>query len=420
MPGATPVESLWHHLNFRRLWIGETVSQFGSAVTAVALPLTAILVLKASTLEVGLLATFTSAAWLLVGLPSGAWVDRMRLDLVLVVNDLIRLIALGSVPVAYAFGGLTIGQLYAVGLITSASTVFFDVAYQAYLPQLVGPEALVSGNAQLQAGESVAQVAAPALAGTLIELLTAPYAILVDAASFLWSAIWVGRITVRSPKPERKADRHLVREVKEGLRFVLGNRILRSIALCTSVSNLCSSMIAAVIYILMARNLHLSAGWIGVLNALPALGGIVGSLLASRLARRFGQGPTIVASAFLAIAPEFVLPFVQHNWSLGLMVLASTIGWASVVVYNVTQVSFRQRLCPPELMGRMTATVRFLVWGTMPIGALIGGLLGSTVGVRTTILIAVLIGLLAPITVALSPLRRMRELPDQVGSQVTT
>lgn len=419
MPGATAVESLWHHLNFRRLWIGETVSQFGSAITAVALPLTAILVLKASTLEVGLLATFTSAAWLLVGLPSGAWVDRMRLDLVLVVNDLIRLIALGSVPVAYAFARLTIGQLYAVGLITSTSTVFFDVAYQAYLPQLVGPEALVSGNARLQAGESVAQVAAPALAGTLIELLTAPYAILVDAASFLWSAIWVGRISVRSPKPARKADRHLAREVIEGLRFVLSNRILRSIALCTSVSNLCSSMVAAVVYILMARNLHLPAGWIGVLNALPALGGIVGSLLAFRLARRFGQGPTIVVSAFLAIAPEFVLPFVQRNWSLGLMVLASMVGWASVVVYNVTQVSFRQRLCPPELMGRMTATVRFLVWGTMPIGALIGGVLGSTIGVRTTILIAALIGLLAPITVALSPLRRMRELPDQVGGQVT-
>lgn len=403
--------NLWRHLNFRRLWIGETVSQFGSAVTGIALPLAALLVLKASTFQVGLLAAFESVAWLLVGLPSGAWVDRMRLRVVLIVNDLIRLVALGSIPVAYACGVLTIGQLYVVALVTSASTVFFDVAYQSYLPQLVGREALVGGNARLQAGESVAQVTAPVLGGGLVQALTAPYAVVVDALSFLWSAVWVGRITARFPRPERRPDSHLIREIGEGLRFVVGHRLLRSIAMCTSSANLFSSIISALIYVLLARQLHVSAGVIGLLNAAPAIGGFLGSLVASRLARRFGQGPTIWVSALLFAAPALVLPFVHRDWTLVLMVVAQTLLWGSCVVYNITQVSFRQALCPPELMGRMNATIRFLVWGTMPLGALLGGVLGSSLGVRTTILIGALGGLLAPLSVIFSPLRTMRELP---------
>ena len=224
---------LWHHLDFRRLWIGETVSQFGSSVSMLALPLVAILVLHATTFEVALLSMFESIAFLLVGLPAGAWVDRMRFRVVLIVNDLVRFAAIGSLPLAQALGALTIGQLYVVALIVSVSTVFFDVAYQSYLPELVAREALVEGNAKLQASESVAQVAAPAIGGVLIQALTAPYALLVDAVSFLWSASWVGAIQARVPKPERKPDRHLGREIAEGVRFVVGNRMLRSIATCT-------------------------------------------------------------------------------------------------------------------------------------------------------------------------------------------
>jgi len=194
---------LWHHLDFRRLWIGETVSQFGTFISQLALPLVAILVLHASTFEVGLLATFEMLAFLVIGLPAGAWVDRMRFRWVLIVNDVIRAVALGSIPLAQLFGILTIGQLYVVAIVTGLSTVFFDVAYQSYLPALVDREALVEGNSKLQASESVAQIAGPGIGGLLIQALTAPYAILVDALSFLWSASWVGAIKARPPKPER-------------------------------------------------------------------------------------------------------------------------------------------------------------------------------------------------------------------------
>ncbi len=405
---------LWHHLDFRRLWIGETVSQFGTMVSGIALPLVAILILHASTFEVGLLATFESLAFLVVGLPAGAWVDRMRFRNVLIVNDVLRAAAMGSIPAAQALGVLTIGQLYAVALVIGVSTVFFDVAYQSYLPELVDRTLLVEGNAKLQASESVAQVAGPTVGGLLIQALTAPYAVLIDAVSFLWSAAWVGAIQAKVPKPERKPDRHLGREIAEGLRFVVGNRLLRAIAMCTGSSNLFSSMAFAVYYVLLARELHLSAGIIGLISSTSAVGGLFGSLVARRIAERFGQGPTIWLSVLVGGPMAFVVPFVHRDWTLGLLAASQVVWWASVVVYNITQVSFRQGLCPPALLGRMNATMRFLVWGTMPLGALMGGVLGSVIGVRQTLLVVAIGECLVFLPVFLSPLRTMRELPSYV------
>ena len=410
---------LWHHLDFRRLWIGETVSQFGSAISQLALPLVAILVLHASTFEVGLIATFEMLAFLVVGLPAGAWVDRMRFRRVLILNDVVRFAALGSIPLFRLFGILTIGQLYVVALVVSVSTVFFDVAYQSYLPELVDRDALVEGNAKLQASESVSQVAAPAVGGVLIQALTAPYAVLLDAISFLWSASWVTAIKARVPKPERKPDRHLGREIAEGLRFVTGNRMLRSIAMCTGSGNFFNSMAGAVIFVLLARDLHLSAGVIGLLTSLSAIGGLVGSLIAARFARWVGQGPAIWIAG-LAFAPgAFVAPFLHRNWTLVLFAAGSLLTWVSNVVYNITQVSFRQALCPPALLGRMNASMRFLVWGTMPFGAFLGGILGSSIGVRDTLLIGAIGGCFAFVPVFLSPLRTMRELPKYVSNVET-
>jgi MFS family permease len=413
-PRSTPRRrgGLWHHRAFRRLWIGETVSQFGTTVSQLALPLVAILVVHASTFDVGLLTACETAAFVVVGLPAGAWVERMRFRSVLIVNDLIRAVALGWIPLAKLLGVLTIGQLYAVALISGVSTVFFDVAYQSYLPQLVDREQLVEGNAKLQASESVSQIAGPSLGGLLIQVLTAPFAVLVDALSFLWSAAFVTAIRDRSPKPERKPDRHLRREIGEGLRFVLGNRILRAIAMCTATFNLFSSMTLAVFYVLLARDLHLSAGVIGLIGSTSAIGGLLGALTASRIAARFGQGPAIWISAAISGPCCFVAPFVHRDWTLALLAVAQLLMWTGVVVYNITQVSFRQGLCPPGLLGRMNATMRFLVWGTMPLGGLLGGVLGSAIGVRGTLLVAAAGGSLAFLPVFLSPLRRMRELPS--------
>jgi MFS family permease len=418
-PAAQRRGGLWHHRDFRRLWIGETVSQFGTMVSQLALPLVAILVLHASTFQVGLLATFEMLAFLVVGLPAGAWVDRMRYRWVLVVNDLLRAAALGSIPLAQALGGLTIGQLYAVALVTGVCTVFFDVAYQSYLPQLVDRGALVEGNAKLQASESVAQIAGPGVGGVLIQALTAPYAVLVDAVSFLWSATWVVAIRQRPARPQRKPDRSLRREIGQGLRFVLGNRLLRAIAMCTGSSNLFSNLSFPVYYILLARSLHLSPGIIGLFTSVGAVGGLLGSLAASRFARRVGQGPAIWISIAVALPAAYVTPFVHRNWTLGLLAAAQLVWWGGVVVYNITQVSFRQGLCPPDLLGRMNATMRFLVWGTIPLGAFLGGVLGATIGVRPTLLVAAIGGSLCVLPVFFSPLRHMRELPRYAEPEPT-
>jgi MFS family permease len=411
---------LWHHLDFRRLWIGETVSQFGTMVSQLALPLVAILVVHASTFQVGLLTTFETAAFLLVGLPAGAWVDRMRFRTVLIVNDLIRAVALGSVPLAQAVHGLTIEQLYAVALVTGISTVFFDVAYQSYLPQLVDRNAIVEGNAKLQASESVSQIAGPSAGGALIQALTAPYAVLVDAVSFLWSAGWVAAIRSRPPKPERKPDRHLGREIKEGLSFVLRNRMLRAIAMCTGSANLFNTIGFAVFFVLLARDLHLSPGYIGLIMSTAAIGGLIGSLAATRIAAWLGQGPTIWISIAVSLPTSFVAPFVHRDWTLYLLAVAFILFWGSSVVYNIAQVSFRQGLCPPDLLGRMNATMRFLVWGTMPLGGVIGGALGSAIGVRGTLLVAAIGGCVAVVPVFFSPLRSMRELPSYVPDDETS
>jgi MFS family permease len=396
------------------LWIGETVSQFGSNVSALALPLTAILVVHASTFDIGLLSALESVAFLVIGLPAGAWVDRMRFRWVLVVADLVRVAVMASVPVAAATGVLTIWQLFAVALVMGVATVFFDVAYQSYLPQLVDRSALVEGNSKLQASESVSQIAGPSAGGLLIQALTAPYAIAVDAASFLWSAIWVTRIVARPAKPARVVDRHLGREVLEGLRFVVGNPLLRAIALCTGSANLFSGMTSAVIYVLLARELHLSAGLIGLLSSVSAIGGLLGALSARRIAQWLGQGPTIWMSIAVMAPFGFVAPFLQRDWTLGLYAVSQLGLWAGIVIYNIAQVSFRQGLTPPALLGRMNATMRFFVWGTMPLGGLLGGILGSLIGVRDTLLVAAVGGCLPFLPVLFSPLRRQRELPRYV------
>lgn len=409
-------DGLWRHPEFRRLWIGESISQFGSTISQLALPLVAILIVRASTFEVGLLVTFEMAAFLLVGLPAGAWVDRMRFRSVLIVNDVLRALALASVPLAQWLGVLGMGQLYVVALLTGVCTVFFDVAYQSYLPQLVEREQLVEANAKLQASESVMQISGPSIGGVLIQALTAPYAVLLDAASFLWSASWVAAITTRPAKPARRPDRSLRREIGEGLRFVVGNRLLRAIALCTGSANLFNSMAAAVFYVLLARELELSPGLIGLLGSTSAIGGLAGSLVARRFADRVGQGPAIWISS-LAMAPfGFVAPFVQRDWTLALLAFAQGAMWLCVVVYNITQVSFRQGLCPPELLGRMNATMRFLVWGTMPVGGFLGGVLGTVIGVRQTLFVVAVGGALTFLPVFLSPLRRLRELPSYAAT----
>lgn len=397
--------------DFRQLFLADTISQLGSQISVLALPLIAIIALAATPFEVGVLAACDTAAFLLVGLPAGAWVDRMRRRNVMIVGDLIRALLLGSVPVAWWLDELSMPQLYIVGLGTGLMTVFFDVAYQSYLPHLVGRGRLVDGNSKLEAVRGVTQLGGPTVAGLLIQALTAPVAVLVDAISYLGSALFVGLIRKREERPVRAADANLRREIGEGFRFVVHNPILRAIAMCTGSSNLFGSISGAMLIVLLARDLRLSAGVIGLVFSFSAIGGLIAAFTAQRFARWLGEGQVIWVSILVTSPFGLLTPIAQRGWLLVLFIAGTAIYWFGAVVYNINQVSFRQGLTPDRLLGRMNATMRFLVWGTMPIGGLIGGALGGLIGVRPTLWVGAIGGVFAFVPLVLSPLRSMRELP---------
>jgi MFS family permease len=408
--------ALLRNRDFRRLWVGDSLSQFGIMTTTLAMPLLAVRTLHATPFEVGLLTTFEYLAFLVIGLPVGAWVDRVRRRGVMITADLGRAVMLGSVPLAAVLGVLSLAQVYAVVLAVGCLTVFFDVSYQSYLPFLVGREHLAEGNAKLQGTQSVAQVAGPSLGGLLVQALTAPYAIVANVVTLVWSASWVGRIEAREPRPERPTGSSLLGEAREGVAFIVWHPVLRQVAGATGTANLWASAGQGMLIVLLARTLGLSAGVIGLLMAAGAAGGLAGALTARPLAALIGEGPVTWLSLGVASPLALVQPFLHRNWTLGLFVVAEIGFSAGVVVYNVTQVSFRQRLCPERILGRVNASMRFLVWGTMPLGGLLGGALGSALGVRTTLLVAAIGQSLAFLWVFFSPLRSLREVttsPDQ-------
>jgi MFS family permease len=416
MSARIPPGSLWRHRDFRLLWAGQTVSELGTQVSFLAVPLVAIDVLHTSTFGVGLLTSLQTLPFLLVGLPAGAWVDRLRRRPVLIAADVGRAIALGSIPLAWALSVLTLAQLYVVSLVGGALTVFFDVAYQSYLPVLVGPDHLVDGNAKLAATESGARVAGPAVAGALVSALGAATAVLADAVSFVVS--FISLLSIRTHEVDERVAAatqgrlgRLRSEIAEGLRFVWAEPRIRSVAGCTGTSNFFATMGMAVVLVFLRRELHLSPGRIGVLFAIASVGGIVGAVSAARLAARLGVGRAILWSMVVVGVGELSYPLATRATATVVVIFAGLLTSAGGVAYNITQVSLRQALCPPRLLGRMNASVRFMVWGTMPIGAFLGGVLGSTVGLRPTLWIAGAGCFGAFVWIWLSPVPAVRTIP---------
>lgn len=405
--------SLWRHHDFRRLWAAETISQLGTQVTLLALPLAAIVVLKASPFQVGLLGVFEFVPFLLVGLPAGVWVDRLRRRPILVAADVGRALLLGSIPLAHAFGALHLSQLYAVSLLAGVLTVFFDVAYQSVLPSLVGREHLVEGNAKLEGSRSAAQLAGPGLAGLLVGAITAPPAIAVDALSFFASAAFILRLRVDESGIAGAAPARRMRtEIAEGVRYVVGHPLLRAIASYTSLSNLFSTMAFAVLLLYEVRELGLSPGVVGLVLTLGNVGVLVGAFAAGRAARRLGVGRAIVGSAVLCGPAQLMIPLAPKAFPIPVLVAGQFLLGLGGVVYNVNQVSLRQTITPDHLLGRMNATMRFLVWGTMPLGALLGGALGGAIGLRPTLWVAGAGAMVAFVPLLLSTVRGLETFPD--------
>ncbi|NYJ04167.1 MFS transporter [Petropleomorpha daqingensis] len=412
---TTPA-SLWRHRDFRQLWTAESISQVGTQITYLAMPVLAVTVLHATAFEMGVLTALETIAFLVIGLPAGAWVDRWRRKRVLVVNDLIRAVALASLPVAWYLDLLTLPQLFVVATITGAATVFFDVAWQSYLPTLVDPEQVVDGNGKLMASQEVARVAGPGITGVLLRFLGAPLLIAFDALSFLLSALFIGRIRHTDTVPDRAARRPLRVEIAEGLGFVVRHPLLRRIVACTGTANLFNTMSGTLLVLFALRTLGLSESELGFVLSAGAVGGILGAVTGARFARRVGEGRAIPLSALLLLPFAALTPLAAYAAPALLLVVGMLgYGWA-VVAYNITQVSFRQRLCPPNLLGRMNASVRFIVYGTQPLGALLGGVLGSWLGVLPTLWIAAAGQALSALWVVTSPLMRMRELPRSLDA----
>jgi hypothetical protein len=416
--GTAVPASLWRHQDFRRLWIGDTISQVGTQLSLIALPVLAVTVLGAGPVEMGVLTALETVAFLVIGLPAGAWVDRWRKKRVLVVNDLVRAVAFASVPLAWATGTLTLWQVYAVALVVGAATVFFDVAYQSYLPSLVSGDQLVDGNAKLQASQSVAMVGGPAVGGVLLRFVSAPVLLGLDALSFVVSALFVGRIRQEDSPPARADRRPLRTEIAEGLSFVVRQPLLRRIVACTSISNYFSSVSGALFALLLLRELGLGTESVGLAFAFSAVGGLLGAVVTSRVVRVVGEGRTIPVSAIgfaaFAVVTPLAAVLAPRVPPLPLIAAGGFGMFLWVVVYNITQVSFRQRLCPPALLGRMNASVRFIVFGTMPLGGLTGGLLGASIGVVPTFWVAAAGAWISVLPVLFSPLSTMRDLPREL------
>ncbi len=419
MPRLWPTGGLWRHRDFLKLWSAETISQFGGAVDDLAIGFVAIVELDASAFEVALIGVLGFLPFILFTLPAGVWVDRVRRRPILIIGDFGRAALLATIPIAYVADSLTLWQLYVVVFLTGICQVFFDVAYQSYLPSLVERDQIIEGNSKLEISRSAAQVGGPGMAGGLVEIFTAPYAVLVDAISFLGSGLFLLGIRKQEEPPAREAadgsKPSLWTELKEGLRFVLGNPNLRAQAGCTATSNFFSNVAFAVFLVFAVRELELSAAVIGLVFSIGALGSFAAAFTAMRLSNRFGIGPTTIAVGMLWGPAMLLVAFAPvGNDAIPVLVAAAILQGFAIVVYNIIQVSYRQAICPPRLQGRMNSVMRFIVWGTIPIGALVGGALGTWVGLRQTIVVGAIGGGLAFLWILFSPQRHLREMPEPV------
>ena len=409
-PAPAPERASWRR-DFRLLWLGETTSSLGSSVTIVALPLVAIS-LHASVAMIGLLTAAAWLPWLLIGLPAGAWVDRMPRRPVMLICDAVSLALFVSVPIAAWCGVLTIGQLLVVALLAGTAKVFFATAYRAYLPALVPAEQLVDGNAKLQGSESAAQIAGPGLAGLLAQAFGAATGLLADAVSFLVSALCLR--SIRGVEPRREVVRRRLRhEIGEGLRFVARDRFLRPYIAFGGVANLALTGYQTILVVFLVREVGLNSGTVGLLIATGSVGGVVGAVIAPSLARRFGSARALLLCK-VGLSPfGLLIPLTGSGARLAWYVIGSAVIVAGIVAGNVISAGFTQRYCPAPLFGRISTSMQVVNFGTIPLGALAGGVLAGVVGTRATLWVMLALFVASGAILLASPFRGRRDLPTE-------
>lgn len=407
---------VWHNQDFRLLWAGQSVSMLGSQVTSVAVPLLAVVTLHASIAQMGVLGTVIRLPFLLY-LVAGVWVDRTRRRRILISTDLARGILLLSIPVAALTHVLTLPFLFVVTFTVMLLGVWFDTAYLSYVPALVDRGELTTANSVMEASSSAAQIAGNSLGGFLVQLLTAPIAIVTDSLSFFISGVAVWRI--RKPEPPVAARpgsglRDVLSSTAAGLRFVFHNRVLAPLALAIGIFCLAGAAEAALYVFYLAKVLHLGAGVIGLTLAAGGPGAVAGAALAGKAQRTLGIGTTIISALTLFAVAACLIPLAPTDRATAVPMLLAAgflmgVGWQ---LCNTNVITTRQMIAPPELIGRVTASFRFMAFGTAPFGSILGGLLGVTLGARGGLVAAVAGLLLAPAVVLASPVRRLRHLPE--------
>jgi MFS family permease len=413
-----PRGGLWRDADFLKLWSAQTISQLGSQVTQLALPLVAIVALDASAFQIAVLPFLSAVPFLLLALPAGVWVDRLRRRPLMIASDLARAIVLLAIPVSHVLDVLTIELLYSAAFFNGAMAVFFDLAYLSYVPTLVARERLGSANGKLEGSRSAAQVIGPGAAGGLIAAVGAPLAVLIDALSFGLAAALVGRIRRDEPEPEPKADRARMRtQLREGVAYVMRQRYLRILTISTAVWNLFVAMIMGIYLVYVVRELGVSPGVVGVVFMVGNIGTLVGAVVAGRAARALGIGRAILGGVVVATLGLLTVPLAPASMPVPVLVAGLFVFTFGALVFNINQLTLRQTITPQRLLGRMNSVVRFMYWSTSPAGFLLGGAIGSAYGLSTAIWIGVAGSLVAWVPALFSSLRRLRVLPDEAEEE---
>jgi len=403
---------------FRLIWLGTAASRLGSSVAGVATPLVALEVLDASAFTISLLMAAAWIPWLLIGLPAGAWVDRRAKRPVMIASDVVAAIAVLSVPLTAWWDVLTVAQLLTVAVVIGTATVFFQTAWTSYLPAVLDHRQLVPANAFLYGSESAAQVAGPGIAGLLAGIVGAVAGLLLQAGTFLVSAMCLFRVR----RPERRTPSteqpDLRREIVEGARFVASDRFLRNLVSHGALSNMWLTGYQALLVVFLIREVGLNAATVGLMLTLTSLGGVVGATVAPALSRRLGTARTLVLCKAGAGPCALLIPLTGTGVRTGLFVIGSALVVAGVVAGNVVSGSFRQTYCPPHLLSRVTTSMQFVNLGTIPLGAVAAGALASLAGVRTSLWVMTAGFAVSGLVLVLGPLRGRRDLPDRSWGSV--
>jgi MFS family permease len=400
--------------DFRLLWVGDTTSKFGSRISGVALPLIAITMLGSTTFEIGVLAAASWLPWVLIGLPAGAWVDRLPRRPILLAANLASMLLMASVPVAAWLGALSIGHLLAVAVLTGAANVFAQTADQVYLRAVLPKEQLAHGNARLQGSASVADVAGPGVAGAIAQAFGAVTGLLADAVTFLVATVCLLRIRTVEARPRpREARRGLGAEILAGLRFVAKDGYLRVLTVQGAAGNLALTAYQTMLLMFLIREVGASTITVGVLLTTMSVGGVIGAACATRVAARLGTAHGMLLCQLLSAPFALLIPLTGPGPRLGFTALAGIAIGAGVVAANVIRGAWRQAYTPGDLLGRVTVSMQFLNYGTIPLGALLGGALGQAMGLRQAMWVTTAAVALAPLLLLMGPIRKSRDLPVQ-------